>query len=71
MLSTLIYNLRKGIVEAYPLIIKDYGTQAEIYFKELTKLTGATLFDKFGPCPLQEIRFEHLGRAVRVEMDEI
>lgn len=71
VLSTLVYNLRKGIIEAYPLIIKEYGTQAQLYFKELTKLTGATLFDNYGPCPIQEARFEHLGSAVRVEMDEI
>jgi hypothetical protein len=26
VMSTLIYNIRKNIVEAYPLILRDYGT---------------------------------------------
>lgn len=70
VMSTLVYNLRKNIVEAYPLILREYGSQAEVYFQQLAQTTGATIFDRFGPCPITEVGFEHLGRAVRVEMDD-
>lgn len=55
VLSTLIYNRRKNIVEAYPLILKDYGTIAKDYFKQLALTTEAIIFDQYGPCPLQDI----------------
>lgn len=66
VLSTFVYNLRKGIVEAYPLIIKDVGSKAQEYLKQLAETTGSVLFDRFGPCPLAEVDFQQLGRAVRV-----
>ena len=35
VLSTLIYNNRKQIVDAYPLILREYGTVSQEYFKQL------------------------------------
>ena len=45
MLSTLVYNKRKQIVEAFPLVIPPYGSITDDYFKQLAKLTSATVFE--------------------------
>lgn len=71
MLSTLIYNKRKSIVEAFPVILHDYGTIAQEYIKQLSKITGAAIFDRYGPCSLTEVSYEHLGKASKVEINEI
>lgn len=71
VLSTLIYNKRKNIVEAFPVILHDYGTIAQDYIKQLSKVTGAAVFDRYGPCSLTEISYQHLGKASKVEVDEI
>lgn len=39
VMSTLIYNIRKNIVEAYPLILREYGTIVSDYFKQISKMT--------------------------------
>ena len=65
VLSTFIYNKRKNVIEAVPLIIHEYGTVPEEYYRQLVKVTGATLYDAYAP-PLQEVTFNDLGRAVRV-----
>lgn len=71
VLSTLIYNKRKNVVEAYPIILNDYGSIPQQYLKQLSKVTGAVIFDRYGPCSLSELDYDHLGKATKVEMDEI
>lgn len=45
VMSNLIYNKRKNIVEAYPVLLHGYGSITQDYLKQLSKSTGAQIFD--------------------------
>lgn len=55
--STLIYNIRKGIVEAYPVVHHNYGSKVQDYMQQLSKVTGATIFDEYRPCCITEVKY--------------
>lgn len=57
VLSTLIYNIRKNIVEAYPVVVHNYGSKTQEYLQQLSKVTGATIFDEYRPCRITEVKY--------------
>lgn len=47
VLSTLIYNKRKKIVEACAIKLTDYGTKYQNLLKDIAEATGAYIFDQY------------------------
>ena len=69
VMSTLIYNNQKKIVEVCGITVPNYGDKGVMYLNQVSERTGAHNFGQFSDSKIENIDFEHIGKAVKVEID--
>jgi chaperonin GroEL len=70
VMSTLIYNNKKKIVEACGISVPAHGEAGKQALKQITEVTKSYPFTQFSDRKITEIEWEDFGKVRRIEIDK-